>query len=55
MRRTSRSGLLAAAITFARSRQGQRLIAEARRRYDTPANRARIRELLAQLRQGRPR
>lgn len=35
-------GLIGAAIAFARSERGQRLIVDARRRYDTPENRAKI-------------
>ena len=42
-----RLGLLGAAIAFARSEQGKRMIRQARERYDTPQNRARIREALA--------
>jgi hypothetical protein len=41
-----RIGLLGAAISFARSQRGQRMIREARAKYDTPANRARLRETL---------
>jgi hypothetical protein len=37
------------------SPQGQRLIREARRRYDTPANRAKLRQVLAELRGGKQR
>lgn len=48
-RRRGRAGLLTAAVAFARSPQGQRLIAEARRRYDTPENRARVREAVRDL------
>ncbi len=51
-RRTSRAGLIGAAMAFARSPQGQRLIREARRRYDTPQNRALLRQKLAALRGG---
>ena len=55
MRRSGRAGLLYTAVAFARSPPGQRMIAEARQRYDTPANRARLRQVLADLRQGRRR
>ena len=41
------------AIAFARSPQGQRMIADARRKYDTPENRARLRQTVAGLRQSR--
>lgn len=44
--RMGRMGLVGAAITFARSERGQRMIQEARLKYDTPANRAKARELL---------
>ena len=50
MRRGGRAGLLGAAITFARSPQGQRMIMEARRRYDTPQNRELLRQKVAGLR-----
>jgi len=42
--------VVGAAIAFARSERGQRLIADARRKYDTPANRAKVSEALANLR-----
>ena len=35
-------GLIGAAIAFARSARGQRIIADARRKYDTPENRAKV-------------
>ncbi len=54
MSRRSRAGLLGMAVAFARSPQGQRLIAEARRRYDTPENRAKLRQVVAGLRTPRP-
>jgi hypothetical protein len=38
------------AIAFARSERGQHLIDQARQRYDTPANRARVRSTLQGLR-----
>ena len=41
------------ALAFARSPQGQRMIMEARRRYDTPENRARLREAVAGARNRR--
>jgi hypothetical protein len=45
-----RAGVLGAAIAFARSPQGQHLIGEARRRFDTPENRAKVRQLVAERR-----
>ena len=53
MRRGGRAGLLGMALAFARSPQGQRMLMEARRRYDTPANRARLRQTVTDLRRGR--
>ncbi len=53
MRRSGRAGLLGMAMAFARSPQGQRMIREARRRYDTPENRALLRSKVAGLRSGR--
>lgn len=49
--RLRRAGLLAAAISFARTPQGQRLIAQARQKLDTPENRAKVQEAVAGLRQ----
>jgi hypothetical protein len=53
-----RAGLLGAAIAFVRSERGQRMIADARRKYDTPANRAKLTDTVANLRSraagGRP-
>lgn len=54
-RSVRRSGLLYAAVAFLRSPQGQRLIAELRAKYDTPANRARVREAVRDLRGRRAR
>jgi hypothetical protein len=51
--RLRRAGLLGLAISFARSSQGQRMIQQARQRYDTPANRAKARETLSGLRSSR--
>ena len=45
--RLRRLGLITAAVTFARSERGQRLIKQARERYDTPENRAKVREAVA--------
>lgn len=44
--RLKRMGLLGAAVGFARSERGQRMIRDARQKYDTPANRAKARELV---------
>lgn len=55
MRRGGRAGLLGAAVAFARSPQGQRMIREARRRYDTPQNRELLRQKVAALRANRRR
>lgn len=46
----SRLGLIASAVAFARSERGQRLIADARRKYDTPENRAKLSEAIGNLR-----
>ncbi|MDT7570296.1 MAG: hypothetical protein QOE05_470 [Actinomycetota bacterium] len=48
-----RAGLIGAAISFARSERGQRMIRDAREKYDTPANRAKARDALSGLRGGR--
>jgi hypothetical protein len=53
MRRRGRAGLVGAALAFARSPQGQRMIMEARRKYDTPENRARLRQAVAGARSRR--
>jgi hypothetical protein len=50
--RLRRLGLIGAAVSFARSERGQRMIKQARERYDTPENRAKAREALAGLRGG---
>src|SRR3954470_19751052 len=50
MPRLRRLGMLAAAVSFARSERGQRLIKETRAKYDTPENRAKARQMLADLR-----
>jgi hypothetical protein len=49
-----RLGLIASAVTFARSERGKRMIADARRKYDTPANRAKVKEAVGNLRGSRP-
>ena len=53
MRRKGRAGLIGAALAFAQSPQGQRMLREARQRYDTPENRARLREAVAGMRNRR--
>ena len=55
MRRTGRAGLLGMAMAFARSPQGQRMIMDARRRYDMPENRALLKQKVAGIRGGRRR
>ena len=45
--RLRRLGLLGAAVTFARSERGQKLLQQARDKYDTPENRAKIRDAVA--------
>lgn len=50
MRRGGRAGLLGMALAFARSPQGQRMLMEARRKYDTPQNRELLRQKVAGLR-----
>jgi hypothetical protein len=51
--RARRLGLIASGVAFARSERGQRMIAEARRKYDTPENRAKLNQALRNLRQNR--
>jgi hypothetical protein len=48
--RLGRVGLIGLAVSFARSERGQRMLRDARERYDTPANRAKAREALSGLR-----
>jgi len=48
-----RLGLIASAVAFARSERGQRLIADARRKYDTPENRAKVRQAVSNFRDSR--
>ena len=50
MRRGGRAGLLGMAMAFARSPQGQRMIRDARRKYDTPQNRELLKQKVAGLR-----
>ena len=50
MRRGGRAGLLGMALAFARSPQGQRMIMDARRRYDTPQNRELLKQKVAGMR-----
>lgn len=49
-----RIGLLGAAISFARSERGRQMIRQARAKYDTPENRARVREAFANRRSTHP-
>lgn len=53
--RFGRVGLIAAAVTFARSAKGQELIAQARQKLDTPQNRAKVQDTINGLRQGKGR
>ena len=46
---------MGAAVAFLRSPQGQRILHDARRRYDTPENRARLQQAVADLRSKRRR
>lgn len=41
--------MIGAAVAFARSPQGQQMIAQARQRYDTPQNREKVRQTVAGL------
>ena len=51
--RVGRAGLLMAAVSFARSPRGRRMLADARRKFDTPQNRAKVQETVAGMRKGR--
>jgi len=42
-----------AAVSFARSPRGKRMIAQARQKVDTPQNRAKVQDAVAGLRQNR--
>jgi len=53
MGRMRRAGLLGAVVSFAQSPQGRRMIEQARRKYDTPENRVKLRETVAGLRSNR--
>jgi hypothetical protein len=48
--RMRRVAPIASAVAFARSERGQRLIADAGRKYDTPENRAKLSEAIGTLR-----
>jgi hypothetical protein len=48
-----RLGLIASGVAFARSERGQRMIADARRKYDTPENRAKLKTTVGNLRRSR--
>jgi len=52
--RLGRVGLIGAAVSFAQSERGQRMIREARQKYDTSENRAKAKDTLSGLR-GRPK
>ncbi|MDQ6648762.1 MAG: hypothetical protein M3Z02_01360 [Actinomycetota bacterium] len=45
-----RASVVAAAVAFVQSPQGQQMIARARDRFDTPDNRAKLRQTAEQLR-----
>ena len=45
--------LLAGAIAFASSPKGRQMIADARTKYDTPANRKKVGDAISQLREKR--
>jgi hypothetical protein len=45
--------MITAALAFARSPQGQRMLMEARRRFDTPENRDKLRQAVAGARSRR--
>ena len=53
MRRGGRAGLLGMALAFARSPQGQRMLMDARRKYDTPQNRELLKQKVAGMRSRR--
>ncbi|GAC1330010.1 MAG: hypothetical protein NVSMB13_17880 [Mycobacteriales bacterium] len=48
--RLRRASVVAAAVAFVQSPQGQQMIARARERFDTPANRAKLQQAAQQLR-----
>jgi hypothetical protein len=48
-----RAGLLGAAISFARSERGQRMLSDARARIDTPANRQKLKSTVTSVRNRR--
>lgn len=48
--RMKNAGIAGAVVTFLTSEQGKRLIREARRRYDTPTNRAKVAATVDRLR-----
>ena len=55
MRRGGRSGLLGMSLAFARSPQLQRMLMDARRKYDTPQNRDLLKQKVSGLRSSRRR
>ncbi|MCW2724949.1 MAG: hypothetical protein JWN35_1870 [Frankiales bacterium] len=48
--RLKRASLIGAAVAFARSPRGQEMLSQARQKYDTPQNRAKLRETVDGLR-----
>ena len=50
-----KAGLLGAAVSFARSERGRRMIADARTRLDTPENRDKLKGAATRLRDRKPR
>jgi hypothetical protein len=53
--RLRRASLLMTVIAFARSERGRQMIDQARQKYDTPANRTRVRTALHGMATCRPR
>ena len=53
MPRMRRLGMVMPAVSFVRSERGQQLIKQARAKYDTPQNRAKARQVVADLRSKR--
>jgi hypothetical protein len=47
--RMKRASLIGAAVAFARSPRGQEMLSKARQKYDTPQNRARLRDRMGGL------
>jgi hypothetical protein len=53
--RMKRASLIGAAVAFARSPRGQEMLSKARQKYDTPQNRARLRDTMGGLTRRPPR